>query len=242
MDPIADEFAWVSTYNYAENEPVAHIDLHGLQALDYSAKFQKGNGIQLNEKSSRIAKDVFTIAGGALLIAGTGGSASPLIVAGGTLGGTYGMASGTAQLVTDARGDFEKSDAIPETAAGFLAQPIDKALGSENRLAEKSADLVQNLFTGTNPNTTTEGIVGAEQVVDAAVGLKNEVARVEGQSSASPAKRGNRPAKSTTPFSDVTVKKVGREFSNNFQAIKPPSNRLSSKDVKEISSFLERED
>jgi uncharacterized protein RhaS with RHS repeats len=31
VDPIADEFAWVNTYNYAENEPVANIDLHGLQ-------------------------------------------------------------------------------------------------------------------------------------------------------------------------------------------------------------------
>ncbi len=31
VDPISDQFAWVSTYNYAENEPIAHIDLHGLQ-------------------------------------------------------------------------------------------------------------------------------------------------------------------------------------------------------------------
>ncbi len=31
VDPIADEFPWVNTYNYAENEPVANIDLHGLQ-------------------------------------------------------------------------------------------------------------------------------------------------------------------------------------------------------------------
>jgi len=30
-DPIADKFAWVSPYNYAENEPIAHIDLWGLQ-------------------------------------------------------------------------------------------------------------------------------------------------------------------------------------------------------------------
>ncbi len=30
-DPIADQFAWVSPFNYAENEPVRHIDLHGLQ-------------------------------------------------------------------------------------------------------------------------------------------------------------------------------------------------------------------
>ena len=31
MDPISDRFPWVSTYNYAENEPVGSIDLHGLQ-------------------------------------------------------------------------------------------------------------------------------------------------------------------------------------------------------------------
>ncbi|MEO0340206.1 MAG: RHS repeat-associated core domain-containing protein, partial [Bacteroidota bacterium] len=31
VDPISDQFPHVSTYNYAENEPVGHIDLHGLQ-------------------------------------------------------------------------------------------------------------------------------------------------------------------------------------------------------------------
>ena len=31
VDPAADQFPWVSTYNYAENEPVANIDLWGLQ-------------------------------------------------------------------------------------------------------------------------------------------------------------------------------------------------------------------
>jgi hypothetical protein len=33
VDPIADQFPWVSTYNYAENEPIANIDLHGLQKV-----------------------------------------------------------------------------------------------------------------------------------------------------------------------------------------------------------------
>ena len=33
LDPISDRFAWVSTYNYAENRPVNGIDLHGLQFL-----------------------------------------------------------------------------------------------------------------------------------------------------------------------------------------------------------------
>lgn len=33
VDPISDQFAWVSPYNYAENEPIANIDLHGLQKV-----------------------------------------------------------------------------------------------------------------------------------------------------------------------------------------------------------------
>jgi len=37
VDPIADQFAWASVYNYAENEPVRHIDLHGLQKFDISS-------------------------------------------------------------------------------------------------------------------------------------------------------------------------------------------------------------
>ena len=31
VDPIADQFAFVSVYNYAENEPISNIDLWGLQ-------------------------------------------------------------------------------------------------------------------------------------------------------------------------------------------------------------------
>jgi RHS repeat-associated protein len=33
IDPLADTFNFVTPYNYAENEPVAHIDLWGLQKL-----------------------------------------------------------------------------------------------------------------------------------------------------------------------------------------------------------------
>lgn len=33
VDPIAESFAHVTPYNYAENEPIANIDLHGLQKL-----------------------------------------------------------------------------------------------------------------------------------------------------------------------------------------------------------------
>ena len=33
VDPLADQFAWVSVYNYAENSPIANIDLHGFQKV-----------------------------------------------------------------------------------------------------------------------------------------------------------------------------------------------------------------
>jgi RHS repeat-associated protein len=42
VDPISDQFAWVSTYNYAENEPIANIDLHGLQKSSFQNWVQRG--------------------------------------------------------------------------------------------------------------------------------------------------------------------------------------------------------
>jgi len=44
VDPIADRFPWVSTYNYAENEPVGSIDLHGLQRVKVSELAEKFAG------------------------------------------------------------------------------------------------------------------------------------------------------------------------------------------------------
>jgi hypothetical protein len=40
VDPISDEFAFVSVYNYAENSPIGNIDLWGLQKLDYITSFR----------------------------------------------------------------------------------------------------------------------------------------------------------------------------------------------------------
>jgi RHS repeat-associated protein len=39
VDPAADQFAWVSPFNYAENEPIGHIDLWGLQGESYQVLF-----------------------------------------------------------------------------------------------------------------------------------------------------------------------------------------------------------
>ena len=38
MDPIADQFNYVSVYNYAENEPIGNIDLWGLQKFKVTAR------------------------------------------------------------------------------------------------------------------------------------------------------------------------------------------------------------
>ena len=38
IDPISDQFPHVSTHNYAENEPVGSIDLHGLQRVKVNGK------------------------------------------------------------------------------------------------------------------------------------------------------------------------------------------------------------
>ena len=38
VDPIAEKFAWVTTFNYAENEPVGGIDLWGLQRVHFTYK------------------------------------------------------------------------------------------------------------------------------------------------------------------------------------------------------------
>ncbi|MBN2779230.1 MAG: RHS repeat-associated core domain-containing protein, partial [Bacteroidales bacterium] len=43
LDPKADEFAFVSPYNYAENSPIAFIDLWGLQAVNYEAAMAIGD-------------------------------------------------------------------------------------------------------------------------------------------------------------------------------------------------------
>jgi hypothetical protein len=37
LDPKADEFEWVSPYNYAENSPIANLDWWGLQKVNFQA-------------------------------------------------------------------------------------------------------------------------------------------------------------------------------------------------------------
>ena len=51
VDPLADRFPHVTTYNYAENRPISGVDLWGLQYLDHNLKFAMDNsGIKVSGK------------------------------------------------------------------------------------------------------------------------------------------------------------------------------------------------
>jgi RHS repeat-associated protein len=53
VDPIADQFAWVSVYNYAENSPIGNIDLHGLQAAGYEIATRRDDIALMKGQMSR---------------------------------------------------------------------------------------------------------------------------------------------------------------------------------------------
>lgn len=54
VDPISDQFAWVSTYNYAENSPIVNIDLWGLQGVKFTEKDKKGKDVVVVEATVHI--------------------------------------------------------------------------------------------------------------------------------------------------------------------------------------------
>jgi RHS repeat-associated protein len=49
VDPISDQFAWVSVYNYAENSPIGNIDLWGLQKFDAAIRVSLVEGTNDND-------------------------------------------------------------------------------------------------------------------------------------------------------------------------------------------------
>ncbi len=58
VDPIAAQFPHVSVFNYAENEPVGHIDLWGLQ------KYRAANGTFLKQVGNDNTMRILTVSEG----------------------------------------------------------------------------------------------------------------------------------------------------------------------------------
>jgi len=58
IDPLAERFAWVSPYNYAENEPVGHVDLWGLQKSEPKEETYYGGTLPTVQVEERVSSDV----------------------------------------------------------------------------------------------------------------------------------------------------------------------------------------
>jgi len=58
IDPLAERFAWVSPYNYAENEPVGHVDLWGLQKSELTHDFLRWAKDYVVSKITQAAYDM----------------------------------------------------------------------------------------------------------------------------------------------------------------------------------------
>ena len=79
VDPIGERFAWVTTYNYAENEPVGHVDLWGLQAasaeiaMDRDVKELTSGQITRAEYNERLMARFKGVVAGVTLAGGVSG-------------------------------------------------------------------------------------------------------------------------------------------------------------------------
>lgn len=58
IDPLSHKFAHLSTYNYAENQPISKIDLWGLQAVLAKDGSIIGYRVQKGQGPTQIAKDL----------------------------------------------------------------------------------------------------------------------------------------------------------------------------------------
>jgi RHS repeat-associated protein len=60
-DPIAENFAFVSPYNYAENEPISSIDLWGLQRVQISDKRNSQDEIESRKVNSKVTVKILNL-------------------------------------------------------------------------------------------------------------------------------------------------------------------------------------
>ena len=74
VDPIAERFAWVSPYNYAENSPIGNIDLWGLQKLEINYRIRDLKLLKGEWTAEQYSEDVhgtdFAAAVGLIVVGG----------------------------------------------------------------------------------------------------------------------------------------------------------------------------
>ena len=131
VDPIADQFPHLSVYNYASNDPVKNIDLHGLQGFNSNfifngalSSFRQQLGApdqKINDAVSSIPADTRQRAG--LAIKGAGNMTLGIL---GTIGGAS-VTGGSGGLATPA-GAAIMTMSLTEASIG-LAQVSDAIFG-----------------------------------------------------------------------------------------------------------------
>ena len=147
VDPIADQFPHVSTHNYAENEPIGNIDLHGLQKVSIHVL----GTISVNIASqSQTQKTDFAAA---LLVDQGNNNLTRLAVGvdGLAIGGAYDQNSGVVDLQAENKEGFY-GDVRDEIIAskqdgwhipGYMADGYleDAADGVRSQISDENSDL-----------------------------------------------------------------------------------------------------
>ena len=110
VDPIADRFAHVSAFNYAENDPVGSIDLHGLQK------------VKLSERSGAFFIGAIN-AIGSNLIGSPPGTRMPTNQLGSELSGSVNAGQKIGDAVSVVLGGYETAIGLYAAGAGLLAAP-----------------------------------------------------------------------------------------------------------------------
>jgi RHS repeat-associated protein len=137
LDPLAREYPYNSPYAFSENRVIDCIELEGLEWVSQFRTMFRWSGIskvdeqqvvqQVREGmvyASRLSTDAFIVTGGALVIAGSGGTAT-LVLGGIAFGG------GITKFCFDAQGDYSSSDKVPTTASGIVMTTVNYTIGDE---------------------------------------------------------------------------------------------------------------
>jgi RHS repeat-associated protein len=97
VDPLIDTFHFVTGYNYAENEPVANIDLWGLQKAN-----PKNLATEVKEAARDFNRFSGFVEGGALATTAiTGGAAAPIAVPVAVVADGYTKAAVVVEFIAD---------------------------------------------------------------------------------------------------------------------------------------------
>ncbi len=151
VDPIADQFPHVTTYNYAENEPVGNIDLHGLQKLSFKKLVDAGKNAATNT-AVFAAGMVNAIGSNMLFGVGRGdpqnfGGSADYAEAGQRAGDVVSVALGGVEMAVSAAGLAGEGILAPITGgASALAMAPTAAIGAHGFSTSQSA--LSNLLGG----------------------------------------------------------------------------------------------